>query len=154
MTERERELTAADLIDALAAYKGGTYCVRLMNPGKGSATIHPVMGVMDFQDVLAAAAAAPRPWRHPFDKHVPAVLRLDGDSGVAVRLDGYLVGCLTPETAKATRPLVEQLAVTGQSLVCAALIVGGAGKNYGIRIQIRPGAATRWAAGTKPPGFA
>ena len=49
MTERERELTAADLIDALAAYKGGTYCVRLMNPGKGSATIHPVMGVMDFR---------------------------------------------------------------------------------------------------------
>ena len=63
-----------------------------MNPGKGSVEIHPVAGVMNFQDVLQAGAAAPRPWWHPFDKHLPAVLRLDGDRGVAIRIDGYLVG--------------------------------------------------------------
>src|SRR4051795_10653001 len=100
------------------------------------------MGVMEFQDVLAALAAAPRPWRHPYDKHIPAVLRLDGERGVAVRIDGFLVGRLTADTATSTRPLVEQLAETGQSLVCAALIVGGGEKNFGIRLQIRPGAAT------------
>jgi hypothetical protein len=149
-----RDLTDAELADALAAYRGGTYCVRYMNPGKGSATIHPVMGVMDFQAELALVAATPRPWRHPYDKHVPAVLRLDAGRGVAVRIDGYLVGYLTPDTATATRPLVEELAGTGQSLVCAALIVGGGDKSYGIRLQIRPGAATRWAAGTKPAELA
>jgi hypothetical protein len=40
-------------------------------------------------------------------------------------------------------------------LVASALICGGQdGKNLGIRLQIKPGIAARWAKGAKPPALA
>jgi hypothetical protein len=32
----------------------------------------------------------------------------------------------------------------------APVVGGGADRKYGVRLQVRPGAATRWAARTKP----
>jgi hypothetical protein len=71
-----------------------------------------------------------------------------------------IVGFLPAESkVRRVRPLVNKLATTGQFLLASALIFGGPdstlmgggpGKSYGVRLQVRPGAATRWAAGTKP----
>lgn len=155
------ELSPEALADALAAYRGGTFNHGYMNCGRGSATIHPVVGVMDHQTALAVVAGTPRPWRHPFDRHIPAVLLREpgsspGENSVRVLTDGMMVGYLVPgEVSVATSGLLDELAVTRQLLVAAALIVGGGErKSIGVRLQVRPGAATRWAAGTKPADIA
>ena len=69
-----------------------------------------------------------------------------------VFIDGVTVGHVRQEDTSVIRPLVDKLAVTGQSLVGSALVVGGGGadKKYGVRLQVRPEAAKRWAAGTRP----
>ncbi|MBF6300424.1 hypothetical protein IU459_23170 [Nocardia amamiensis] len=153
------ELSHVELEDALAAYCAGTWNHGYMNVGRGSATIYPIAGTSRYQTVLARVARTPRPWRHPFDKHIPAVVRSDRDDAVQVLIDGMMVSYLHADAVRQVRPLVDRLATTGQSLVASALLVGGpdstllggsAGKSYGVRVQIRPGAARRWAKGTKP----
>ena len=47
---------------------------------------------------------------------------------------------------------LEELEQAGQHLVCHALIVGGEdGKQFGVRLQVKPEIGTRWAAGAKLP---
>jgi hypothetical protein len=111
-----------------------------MNSGRGSAEITAVVGTSSFQESLLQAATAPRPWRHEADRHLPAVLLQGSEEGaaVAVLIDGH-------------REQLDELRRAGHYLVCSALIVGGkAGKNFGVRLQVKPGIGTRWAAGAKP----
>ena len=129
------------------------YNHRSMNCGRGSAEIVTVVGTSKFQDSLREAAAAPRPWRHEYDRHLPALLaRKPGEPAtVAVLIDGNIVGYLDKETAERHRQQLDELQRAGQHLVCSALIVGGEnGKNFGVRLQIKPGIGRRWAADAKP----
>lgn len=143
--------SAAELEDACLAYQAN-YNHRSMNCGRGSAEITTVLGTSRFQDSLREAAAAPRPWRHPSDRHVPAIVVPDPDepTTVAVLIDGTMVGYLAREVAGQHRDQLHELQRSGQYLVCSALIVGGGpGRNYGVRLQIKPGIGRRWAAGAK-----
>jgi hypothetical protein len=143
--------SAADLEDARMAYLQN-YNYRTMNCGRGSAEITPLVGTSRFQDALREAAALPRPWRHKYDRHLPALLARDpGDpASVAVLIDGNVVGYLDREVAEQHRGQLDELDRAGQHLVCSALIVGGAdGKRFGVRLQIKPGIGRRWAAGAK-----
>jgi hypothetical protein len=111
-----------------------------------------VEGTSRFQDSLRRAAAASRPWRHEHDRHLPAVLAYGPDQPevVAVLIDGNVVGYLSQQAAEQHRPQLDNLERAGQHLVCSALIVGGeAGKNFGIRLQVKPQIGMRWAAGAK-----
>jgi len=149
-----RELDDGELEDARLAYSKN-YNHRYMNCGKGSAEIFAVAGTSHCQSALALVAATPRPWRHAADRHVPAVLVREPDNpydGNAVRvlIDGYMVG--PRDVAADRRDLLDYLASTNQRLVCAALIVGGGpDRKFGVRIQVKPSAGTRWAKGTQPP---
>lgn len=146
------QLSAAELDDARATYQSN-YNHRNMNCGRGSAEITALTGTSKFQDALAEAAAASRPWRHEYDRHLPAVLVRDPDdpATVAVLIDGNIVGYLPPDVATGHRDQLDELSAANQHLVCGALIVGGTdGKKFGLRLQIKPGIGTRWAAGTKP----
>jgi hypothetical protein len=128
------------------------YNYRTMNCGRGSAEITTVEGTSRFQDSLRRAVAAPRLWRHEHDRHLPAVLACEPDEpeAVAVLIDGNIVGYLSQQAAEQHRRQLDELERAGQHLVCSALIVGGeGGKNFGIRLQIKPQIGTRWAAGAK-----
>jgi hypothetical protein len=145
-------LSAADLDDARMTYVSN-YNHRSMNSGRGDAEIVTVIRTGMFQDPLRQAAAAPRPWRHEYDRHLPAILApVPGDpAAVAVLIDGTVVGYLSQDIAERHREQLDDLARAGQYLVCSALIVGGdAGKSFGIRLQVKPGIGTRWAAGARP----
>jgi hypothetical protein len=145
-------LSATELDDARAAY-GRNYNYRNMNCGRGSAEITALVGTSKFQQALAAAAAAPRPWRHPYDRHLPAVLarRIGDQANVGVLIDGAIIGYLDPEVTARHSGQLDELDQAGQYLVCAALIVGGdSGKKFGVRLQIKPGVGVRWAAGARP----
>lgn len=123
-----------------------------MNCGRGSADITTVAGTSTFQDSLHEAATTPRPWRHPSDRHVPAIVMPDPDkpATVAVPIDGNVVGYLAREVAEQHHEQLHELQRGGQYLVCSALIVGGGpGKNYGVRLQIKPDIGRRWAASAK-----
>lgn len=145
------ELDPTDLDDALAAYRGGTYNHGYMNCGKGSAVIYAVAGTSYYQVALERVANAPRTWRHGYDKHIPGVLKASGAEAVRVLIDGMMVGHIPKAALPDVRPLVDFLAVSNQLLVGRAMIVGGGpGRNYGVRLQVRPEAATRWAVGRKP----
>ena len=146
------QFSAAELDDARATYQTN-YNHRSMNCGRGSAEITALTGTGKFQHALAEATATPRPWRHEFDRHLPAVLVRDPDepASVAVLIDGNVVGYLHPDVAARHRGQLDELTAANQHLVCSALIVGGTdGKNFGVRLQIKPGVGTRWAAGAKP----
>jgi hypothetical protein len=141
--------SAAELEDARMAYQAN-YNYRSMNCGRGSAELTSVTGVSRFQDTLREAAAVPRPWRHQFDRHLPAVVARDPKepTTVAVLIDGNTVGYLNGEVAERHREQLQELENAGQHLVCSALIVGGeAGKHFGVRLQIKPDIGMRWAAG-------
>jgi hypothetical protein len=145
------QFSAAELDDARATYQTN-YNHRNMNRGRGGAEITALVGTSKFQDALAAAAATPRPWRHRHDRHLPALLARDPDdpATVAVLLDGKTVGYLAPDVAAQHRGQFDELAAANQHLVRSALIVGGTdGKTLGVRLQIKPGIGTRWAAGAK-----
>lgn len=145
-------LTATDLEDARLAYQSN-YNHRFMNCGRGSAEIVTVTGTSRFQQALRQAATAPRPWRHEYDRHLPAVLaRVPGNrEAVAVLIDGLVTGYLSREDADRHRDQLDELERSAQHLVCSALIVGGQdGRNLGIRLQIKPGIGARWAKGAKP----
>jgi hypothetical protein len=147
-----RQFSAAELDDACAAYQRN-YNYRSMNCGRGSAEIVVLAGTSKFQHVLAQAAAAPRPWRHEYDRHLPALLARDPDDppSVAALIDSNVVGYLPAGVADRHRSQLDELAAADQHLVCSALLVGGAGgKNFGVRLQVTPGIGTRWAAGAKP----
>lgn len=146
-------MTAGDLEDARLAYQRN-YNHRFMNCGRGSAEIVTITGTSRFQEALQQAVAAPRPWRHKYDRHVPAVLsRVPGNREVvAVLIDGLVTGYLNREDADRHREQLDELERSGQYLVTSALIVGGQdGRNLGIRLQVKPGIGARWAAGAKPP---
>ena len=124
-----------------------------MNCGRGSAEITTVVGTSRFQDSLREAAAAPRPWRHQFDRHLPALVVRDPSkpTAVAVLLDGNIVGFLDREVAERHCEQLQELEQAGQHLVCSALIVGGgSGRLFGVRLQIKPDNGRRWAASAKP----
>jgi hypothetical protein len=144
--------SAAELEDARMAYQTN-YNYRTMNCGRGSAEITTVVGTSRFQDSLREAAAAPRPWRHQFDRHLPALVARDPSkpAAVAVLIDGNIVGFLDSEVAERHREQLQELERAGQHLVCSALIVGGGiGRHFGVRLQIKPDIGRRWAAGAKP----
>jgi hypothetical protein len=146
-------LTAGDLDDSRLAYQKN-YNHRLMNCGRGEAEIVTVIGTSRFQEQLRKAAGTPRQWRHEHDRHLPAILaRVPGAPGtVAVLIDGSVVGYLGQDAASRHRAQLDELESSGQHLVCSALLVGGGeGRNFGIRLQVKPGIGTRWAAGAKPP---
>jgi hypothetical protein len=148
-------LTEAQLQDVRNAYSKN-YNHGYMNCGKGSAEIVAVAGTSYCQDTLTTVAATPRPWRHPSDRHVPAVLDPEPDNphdanAVRVLIDGCMVGRLPREMALERHALMTELAATKQRLVCAALIVGGGpGKNFGVRLQVKPNIGTRWAKDSRP----
>jgi hypothetical protein len=145
-------LSEADLEDVRLTYLTN-YNHRFMNSGRGSAEITAVVGTSSFQESLRQAATAPRPWRHEADRHLPAVLLQGSEEGaaVAVLIDGRVVGYLSHDVADRHREQLDELRRAGHYLVCSALIVGGkAGKNFGVRLQVKPGIGTRWAAGAKP----
>jgi hypothetical protein len=142
-----------ELEDARLAYLRN-YNYRTMNCGRGSAEIVRIDGTMRFQDALKQAATRPRPWRHEMDRHLPAVLVREPDDreAVAVLIDGNVVGFLARDVAGQHAQQLDDLESSGQHLVCSALIVGGdAGKNFGIRLQIKPEVGRRWASGAKLP---
>jgi hypothetical protein len=140
--------SADELEDARLAYLTN-YNHRTMNCGRGSAEITPLVGTSRFQDSLREAAALPRPWRHKYDRHLPALAARD-PGAVAVLIDGNVVGYLGKDVAERHREQLDELDRAGQYLVCSALIVGGeAGKSFGVRLQIKPGIGRRWAAGAK-----
>jgi hypothetical protein len=144
--------SAAELEDARRAYQAN-YSYRTMNCGRGSAEIATVVGTSRFQDSLREAAAAPRPWRHQFDRHIPALVVRDPGkpAAVAVLIDGNIVGFLDREVAERHCEQLQELEQAGQHLVCSALIVGGGhGRDFGVRLQIKPDIGRRWAAGAKP----
>ncbi len=146
--------SAAELEDARMAYLTN-YNHRTMNCGRGSAEITTVVGTSRFQDSLREAATAPRPWRHRFDRHLPALVVRDPNepTTVAVLIDGNIVGYLEREVAERHREQLYELDRAGQYLVCSALVVGGGpGKNFGVRLQIKPEIGKRWAADAKPAG--
>ncbi len=145
-------LSEADLEDARLTYLTN-YNHRFMNSGRGSAEIAAVVGTSSFQESLCQAATTPRPWRHAADRHLPAVLVQASDeaAAVAVLIDGRVVGYLSHDVADSHREQLDELRRAGHYLVCSALIVGGeAGKRFGVRLQVKPGIGTRWAAGAKP----
>ena len=112
-----------------------------------------MVGTSRFQQALRQAATTPRPWRHEYDKRLPAVLARVPDNleAVAVLIDGLVTGYLSREDADRHREQLDELERSGQHLVSSALIVGGQdGKNLGIRLQIKPGIGARWAKGAKP----
>jgi hypothetical protein len=126
---------------------------RSMNRGRGSAEIVALAGTSRHQEALRQAAAAPRPWRHEADRHLPAILvRKPGDPAtIAVVIDGAVVGYLTSDVAEQHREQLDALASASRYLVCSALIVGGqGGRSYGVRLRIKPGIGRRWAADAKP----
>jgi hypothetical protein len=144
--------SAADLEDARMAYQTN-YNYRTMNCGRGSAEITAVVDTSRFQDSLRRAAATPRPWRHEFDRHLPALVVRDpsNPTSVAVLIDGNIVGFLGKEVAERHCDQLQELERAGQHLVCSALIVGGRnGRPFGVRLQIKPDIGRRWAAGAKP----
>jgi HIRAN domain len=144
--------SAAELEDARMAYQTN-YNHRTMNCGRGSAEIATVIGTSRFQDALRGAAAAPRPWRHQLDRHLPALVARDPSNPtvIAVLIDGNIVGFLDSEVAERHREQLRELEQAGQHLVCSALIVGGGiGRNFGVRLQIKPDIGRRWAADAKP----
>lgn len=149
------ELSEADLENARLAYQKN-YNYGYMNCGKGSAVIVAVAGTSHHQHALREVATTPRPWRHPSDRHLPAVLVPERDNpydenAARVLIDGYMVGRLPREMAVERRSLLDELAASKQRLVCAALIVGGGpDKNYGVRLQVKPSIGTRWAKDGKP----
>ena len=133
-----RGFSAAELEDARMAYQTN-YNYRTMNCGRGSAEITTVVGTSRFQDSLRQAAAAPRPWRHQFDRHLPALVAQDPSKPavVAVLIDGNIVGFLDSEVADRHLEQLLELERAGQHLVCSALIVdGGIGRYLGVRLQI------------------
>lgn len=143
--------SAAELEDARMAYQTN-YNYRTMNCGRGSAEITTVVGTIRFQDSLREAAAAPRAWRHQFDRHLPALVARDPSDPavVAVLIDGNIVGFLDSEVAERHREQLLELERAGQHLVCSALIVGEIGRHCGVRLQIKPDIGRRWAADAKP----
>jgi hypothetical protein len=146
-----RAFSESELEDARLAYLKN-YNYRTMNCGRGSAQIVTVVGTSKFQESLRSAVTAPWPWRHEYDRHLPAFLLLSRDdpADVAVLIDGQVVGHLPKEVAEQHRDQLGDLETAGQHLVCSALIVGGDdGKQFGIRLQIKPGIGTRWAANGK-----
>jgi len=146
--------SAAELEDARLAYQTN-YNHRTMNCGRGSADITTVVGTGRYQDSLREAATTPRPWRHPYDRHLPAIAvpNPEQPATVAVLIDGNVVGYLLREVAEQHRQQLHELQRAGQYLVCSALIVGGGpGRNYGVRLQIKPDIGRRWAAGAKLSG--
>ncbi len=146
--------SAAELEDARLAYQTN-YNHRTMNCGRGSADITAVVGTSRYQDSLREAATTPRPWRHPYDRHVPAIAVPDPEdpATVATLIDGNIVGYLPREAAEQHRQQLHELQRAGQYLVCSALIVGGGpGKSYGVRLQIKPDIGRRWAAGANLSG--
>ena len=145
-------LPEADLEDARLTYLTN-YNHRFMNSGRGSAEITAVVGTSSFQESLRQVATTPRPWRHAADRHLPAVLAQASDeaAAVAVLIDGRVVGYLSHDVADRHREQLDELWRAGHYLVCSALIVGGeAGKKFGVRLQVKPGIGTRWAADAKP----
>jgi len=144
--------SAAELEDARMAYQAN-YNYRTMNCGRGSAEITTVVGTSRFQDSLREAAAAPRPWRHQLDRHLPALVARDPNKPgvIAVLIDGNIVGFLDSEVAARHREQLLELERAGQHLVCSALIVGGGiGRHFGVRLQIKPDIGRRWAADATP----
>jgi hypothetical protein len=119
-------LTATDIEDARLAHQSN-YNHRFMNCGRGSAEIVTVTGTSRFQQALRHVAATPRPWRHEYDKHLPAVLaRVPGNrEAVAVLIDGLVTGYLRSEDADQHREQLDELERSVQYLVSSALIVGG-----------------------------
>jgi hypothetical protein len=85
----------AELEDARLAYLKN-YNYRSMNCGRGTAEIITVVGTSRFQASLRCVAEAPRPWRHKYDRHLPALLVPSCDDlvDVAVLIDGRVVGYL------------------------------------------------------------
>lgn len=145
-------LSPADLDDMRLTYLSN-YNHRSMNSGRGSAEIVTVIRTGMFQDPLRQAAATPRPWRSQHDRHLPAILaRVPADpAAVAVLIDGTVIGYLGQDAAERHREQLDDLARAGQHLVCSAPIVGGEeGKSFGVRLQVKPGIGTRWAAGARP----
>lgn len=145
-------LSEADLEDARLTYLTN-YNHRFMNSGRGSAEITAFVATSSFQESLRQVATTPRPWRHAADRHLPAVLvrAMDEAGAVTVLIDGLAVGYLSHDVADRHREQLDELRRVGHYLVCSALIVGGeAGKNYGVRLQVKPGIGTRWAAGATP----
>jgi hypothetical protein len=146
-----RTFSAAGLEDARLAYFRN-YNFRTMNCGRESAEITPLVGTSRFQDALREAAALLRPWRHRYDRHLPALLARDPSDpiNVAVLIDGKVVGFLARDVAEQHREQLDELDGAGQCLVCSALIVGGMdGRFFGVRLQIKPGVGRRWAADAK-----
>jgi hypothetical protein len=126
-----------------------------MNCGRGSADITIVVGTRRYQDSLREAATTSRPWRHPYDRHLPAIAvpSPEEPATVAVLIDGNMVGYLLREVAEQHRQQFHELQRAKQYLVCSALIVGGGpGKSYGVRLQIKPDIGRRWAAGARLSG--
>jgi hypothetical protein len=101
MSSSSNRFSAAELEDARMTYLTN-YNHRSMNCGRGSAEIVTVAGTSKFQDSLRKAATAPRPWRHEYDRHLPALLaREPGEPAtVAALIDGNIVGYLGKETAE------------------------------------------------------
>jgi hypothetical protein len=154
MSRSFSRLSAAELEDARMTYLTN-YNHRIMNCGRGSAEITTIVGTSRFQDSLREAATAPRPWRHQFDRHLPAlVVRNPNEPAtVAVLIDGEIVGYLDEEVAERHRVQLDELERAGQYLVCSALIVGGGpGRNFGVRLHIKPETGKRWAMGAKLSG--
>jgi hypothetical protein len=147
----EGRFSAAELEDARLAYQTN-YNHRTMNCGRGSADITTVVGTSKYQDSLRESATTPRPWRHPYDRHLPAIAvpSPEEPATVAVLIDGNMVGYLLREVAEQHCQQLHELQRAGQYLVCSALIVGGGpGKSYGVRLQIKPDIGRRWAAGAR-----
>jgi hypothetical protein len=71
-------------------------------------------------------------------------------TAVAVLIDGNLVGFLDRDVAERHSEQLQELERAGHHLVCSALIVGGNGRHFGVRLQIKPDVGRRWAAGAKP----
>lgn len=151
MSTNFRTFSTAELEDTRMAYLTN-FNHRSMNCGRGSAEVTAVVGTSRFQDPLRAAATAPRPWPHQFDRHLPALVVRDPSepTSVAVLIDGNIVGYLDREVAGRHCRQFDELERVGQHLVCSALIVGAEpGRNFGVRLQIKPGIGTRWAAHAK-----
>ena len=111
--------SAAEREDARRAYQAN-YNYRTMNCGRGSSEITTVVGTSRFQDSLREAAAAPRPWRHQLDLHLPALVARDASkpAAVAVLIDGNIVGFLDREVAERHCGQLQELEQAGQYLVC------------------------------------
>lgn len=60
------------------------------------------------------------------------------------------VGHLSQREPAITSRLLLELVATGQKLVEDASINPHEGGHIGVEVQVRPAAATRWAAGRKP----